>query len=563
MNIFRLNRNYQNVTRLVRIITIIARYGFSAFLARIRSGLGIVPHRAFHAKPEAALAELTEPERVRMAIEELGPAFIKMGQILSLRPDIIPPAYAAELEKLLDHTPPVAFPKIKLVVEEELNASLEEVFSSFEETPLATGSIAQVHRAVLKGEGETVAVKVLKPRTRQVVEKDLSIMRYMARLALNYIPELKYYKPLELINEFSSILHDEMNLLREAHVIDRFARFFKRSGNGFIHIPKVYRQYTERSVLVMEYIDGIKISDIEALKEAGMDLKTIAENGAKIGLKEIFEFGFFHADPHPGNIFVLPGNVVAPVDFGVTGYVDQEGLQFIANVLFGIIERDVDRIIRYLRRYDFIESDVNTRRLKTDIFDVIDSIEDTSLEEVDVVSTLQSLFTLLRTYRIRLPGEYFLIMKTLLQIDALGRKLYPDFNVTSTAKPFVYRWFLQRFQPKQSLRNLSVLVDDLQYSLRIVTTEMGTFARRLGFGKFRIPLYHENLDRAVSELDRTGNRMSFAIIIAALLLASSILVQANVGPLIRGYPVVGLLGFLIAAVMGLWLLVGIIKSGKL
>jgi len=182
---------------------------------------------------------------------------------------------------------------------------------------------------------------------------------------------------------------------------------------------------------------------------------------------------------------------------------------------------------------------------------------------VDVVSTLQSLFTLLRTYRIRLPGEYFLIMKTLLQIDALGRKLYPDFNVTSTAKPFVYRWFLQRFQPKQSLRNLSVLIDDLQYSLRIVTTEMGTFARRLGFGKFRIPLYHENLDRAVSELDRTGNRMSFAIIIAALLLASSILVQANVGPLIRGYPVVGLLGFLIAAVMGLWLLVGIIKSGKL
>jgi ubiquinone biosynthesis protein len=563
MNIFRLNKNYKNLTRLVKIVTIIARYGFSAFLARIRSGLGIVPHRAFQTKPEASLAALTEPERVRMAIEELGPAFIKMGQILSLRPDIIPAAYAAELEKLLDRTPPVSFSKIKTIVEDELDAELGDIFSSFEETPVASGSIAQVHCAVLKEEGQTVAVKVLKPRTRQVVETDLSIIRYMVRLALNYIPELKSYRPQELIKEFSSILHDEMNFIREAHLIDRFARFFSRSENGFIHIPKVYRQYTERSVLVMEYIDGIKISDIDALKRAGMNLQTIAENGAKIVLKEIFEFGFFHADPHPGNIFVLSGNVVAPVDFGVTGYVDEEGLQFIANVLVGIIERDVDRIIRYLQRYEFVDSDVDTRRLKTDIFDVIDTIGDASLEDVDVVATMQSMFNLLGTYHVRLPGEYFLIMKTLLQIDALGRQLHPSFNVTSAAKPFVHRWFIQRYHPRRALRNLYFLIDDLQYSMRIVTTEMGTVVRRLGIGKFRIPIYHENLDRAVSELDRTGNRMSFAIIIAALLLSSSILVQAKVGPLIRGYPVIGLLGFLFAAVMGLWLLIGIIKSGKL
>jgi ubiquinone biosynthesis protein len=563
MNIFRLNKNYKNLTRLVKIVTIIARYGFSAFLARIRSGLGIVPHRAFQVKPEDSLAALTEPERIRMAIEELGPAFMKIGQILSLRPDIIPPAYAAELEKLLDRTPPVSFSKIRTTLEEELDAELGDIFSSFEETPVATGSIAQVHRAVLKEEGQTVAVKVLKPRTRQVIETDLSIIRYMVRLALNYIPELKSYKPLEMIKEFSSILHDEMNFIREAHLIDRFSRFFSQSENEFIHIPKVYRQYTERSVLVMEYIDGIKISDIDALKRAGMNLQTIAEYGAKIFLKEIFEFGFFHADPHPGNIFVLPGNVVAPVDFGVTGYIDEEGLQFIANVLLGIIDRDVDRIIRYLQRYDFIDSGVDTRRLKTDIFDVIETGGDISFEDIDVVATTQSLFDLFRTYHVRLPGEYFLIMKTLLQIDALGRKLHPSFNLTSTAKPYVNRWFIQRYHPKRTLRYIYFLVDDLQYSLRVVTTEMGTLARRFGMGKFRIPIYHENLDRAVSELDRTGNRMSFAIIIAALLLSSSILVQAKVGPLIRGYPVIGLFGFLFAAVMGLWLLIGIIKSGKL
>ena len=563
MNIFRLNKNYKNLTRLIKIVTIVTRYGFSAFLARIRAGLGIVPSRAFQAKPEASLAALTEPERVRMAIEELGPAFIKMGQILSMRPDIIPPAYAAELEKLLDRTPPVPFSKIRTIIEEELDTELEDIFQSIEETPVASGSLAQVHRAVLKGKGETVAVKVLKPKTRQVVETDLSIMTYLVKLALNYIPELKGYRPLELVKEFSEVLRDEMNFIKEAHLIERFARFFSHSENSFIHIPEVYMQYTQRRVLVMEFIDGIKISDVDALQRAGMNLHTIAENGAKIGLKEVFEFGFFHADPHPGNIFVLPDNVLAPIDFGLTGYVDEDGLQLIANVLLGIFERDVDRIIRYLRRYDFIDSDVDTRRMKTDLYDVIDTIGDARLEDVDVASTLQSLFNMLRRHRIRLPGEYFLIMKTLLQIDALGRKLHPAFNVTQSAQPFVKRWFYQRYNPRRSIRDLYFLFDDMQYYLKTLTTEMGTFARRLGIGRFRIPLYHENLDRAVNEIDRTGNRMSFAIIIAALLLSSSILVQAKVGPLIRGYPIVGLLGFLTASVMGLWLLIGIIKSGKL
>jgi ubiquinone biosynthesis protein len=563
MNLFRLNRNYKNLTRLAKIITIVGKYGFSAFLSRIRTGLGILPQRAFATKPADTFAGLSVPQRVRMAIEELGPAFIKMGQILSLRPDIIPPAYTVELEKLLDRTPPVPFSKIASIIEEELGEDIEDIFESIEETPEASGSLAQVHRAVLKESGERVAVKVLKPRTRQVVEADLSIMSQLVKLALNYIPELKQYRPLDLIKEFSEVLRDEMNFVKEAHIIERFNRFFSRSGEGLVHIPKVYRRYTEQRVLVMEFIEGIKISEIDALRAAGLDLRIIAENGARAGLKQIFEFGFFHADPHPGNLFVLPGNVLAPVDFGMTGYIDHEGLLFIGNVLLSILERDVDRIVQYLRRYDFIDSSVDTRRMKSELFHVIDAIEDVRLEEVDVVSTMQSLFDLLRTYRVRLPGEYFLIFKTLLQIDALGRRLHPTFNVTESARPFVRRWFYQRYNPKKTLRDLYLLFDDIQYYLRTMTTELGTGLRRLGKGTFRIPLYHENLDRAVSEIDRTGNRMSFAIIIAALLLSSSLLVQAKVGPLIRGYPILGLIGFFTAAVMGLWLLIGIIKSGRL
>jgi ubiquinone biosynthesis protein len=563
MNVFRLNRNYQNLTRLIKIVSIVAKYGFSAFLARIRTGLGIVPDQVFRTRQEASTKALTEPERVRMAIEELGPAFMKMGQLLSLRPDIIPPTYAVELEKLLDRTPPVEFPRIKEIIEEELDMGLEDIFESIDETPVASGSIAQVHRAVLRSGGDVVAVKVLKPGTRGVVETDLSIMNYLARLALNYIPELAQYRPLEMVREFSDILRDEMNFVREAHLIDRFSRFFDRSGRGFVHIPRVYRQYTERSVLIMEFIDGIKISDVDALRTAGLNLRTIAENGARIGLMEVFEFGFFHADPHPGNIFVLPGNILAPVDFGMTGYVDREGLQFIGNTLLALFERDVDRIIRYLLRYDFIDADVETRRMKADLLHVIDAFEGARLDELDIIATMQFFFNMLRSYRVRLPGEYYLILKTLLQIDALGRRLHPGFNVTEAAKPFVKRWFFQRFEPKRSMRDIYLFIEDLQYSMKTLSFEMGTFVKRLGKTGLRLPLYHENLDRAVGELDRTGNRMSFAIIIAALLLSSSILVQAKIGPSIRGYPVLGLLGFLGAAAMGFWLLIGIIRSGKL
>jgi len=563
MNIFRLNRNYKNLTRLIKIISIISKYGFYAFLARIRAGLGIVPERVFHTTQEASTKTLTEPERVRMAIEELGPAFIKIGQILSLRPDIIPPAYARELESLLDRTPPVPFPAIREIIEEELSAGLGDIFEVFDETPVACGSIAQVHRAVLREGGETVAVKVLKPGTRETVEKDLSIISYLVKLAQSYIPELEQYRPVQLVRELSEILHDELDFIREAHVMDRFARFFGKMDDACIYIPKVYIGHTERSVLIMEYIEGIKISDVEALEKAGMDLVAIAENGARMGLKEIFEFGFFHADPHPGNLFVLPGNVIAPVDFGITGYVDEEAVQVIGNIFLGIIDRDVDRVIRYLRRYDFIGPDVDLGRLKSELYHVIDLIGDSRLEEIDMASMLQALFNLIRKNRIQFPGEYFLILKTMLQIDGFGRKLHPTFNVTKTATPIIRRWFFGRYNPKRSLREIYFFFDDMQHYMKTLSSVMGTLIKRIGRNRMRIPLYHENLDRAVSELDRTGNRLSFAVIIAALLLASSILVQARIGPFIKGYPIVGLLGFLIAAVMGLWLLIGIIRSGKL
>jgi len=561
MQIFSVGKNYKNVTRLIKIVSIIGRYGFSAFLSRLRSGLGTVPVHIFHIRQEQSTKTLSEPERMRLAVEELGPAFIKMGQILSLRPDIIPPEYAAALEKLQDKNPHVPFEQIKQVVENEMGLPLSDMFDDFEHIPVASGSIAQVHSAVLRESGEHVAVKVLKPKTREIIEKDLAIMRLFTRLAIHYIPELRQYHPEEVLHEFSEILLGELNFMHEAHVMARFSRFF--SGKEYVHIPAVYQEHTTARVIVMEFIDGIKISDIQAIEGAGMDKKSIVENGGHIALSEVFEFGFFHADPHPGNLFVLPGNVIAPVDFGITGYIDREGVLLIGNILSAFIEQDVDRVIRYLRRYNFIPEDTDIRRLKIDLYEIMDMARDRSISKLDVPSSLHGLFNLTRKYRINLPGEYLLILRTFLGVDGLGRKLYPDFNITEFSKSYVKKWFVSQYSPGKYMKDMLSVLDDLNFFIRSLPAELGQVLRKFTVGRLRLPIFHENLDRAVSEIDRVGNRLSFAVIIAALILSSSILVQAGIGPFIKGYPVPGLAGFFAAAIMGIWLLIGIIRSGRL
>jgi ubiquinone biosynthesis protein len=560
MQLFSISRNYRNLGRLIKIISIVAKWGFSHFLSRIRAGLGVVPPRIFRIRRQPELHELTEPERVRLAAEELGPAFIKMGQIMSIRPDIVPPAYAKELEKLQDRTPYMPFERIRTVVEEELGLPIDELFEEFDEEPVASGSLAQVHRAVLRDEGE-VAVKVLKPGTRRTVHQDLSIMRMLVRLAVQYIPELRPYRIEQVFQEFSDILIGEMNLVREARVMERFGRFFQNTE--YVHVPRVYRRYTSQSVLVMEFIHGIKITNHQAILDAGLDPHEVIRNGGRMALREAFELGSFHADPHPGNLFVLPGNVVAPVDFGITGYVDSEGLLLISQIFSSIVERDVDKIIRYLRRYNFLPDDTDLRKLKIEIHELIDTYEQKPLPHAPSQTAVQSLFALSRRHRIAFPSEYLLMLRTFLEVDGLARELYPEFSMIEFARPYVRRWMVRQYAPHRYFKDLRTLVEEIGFLIKSVPADMSVFLRRLARGSLRIPLYHENLERAVVELDRVGNRVSFALITAALLLASSILVLAQVGPTLLGYPVLGLLGFTAAAIMGIWLLIAIIRSGRL
>jgi ubiquinone biosynthesis protein len=561
MTIFRINQNYKNFARLLKILSVLAKYGFSAFLKRISDGLGTIPKGVVTMKAERSILGLTEPVRLRMAIEELGPAFIKLGQIMSLRPDIIPPAFAKELETLQDKTTPVGFGEIKAAIEEQLGTPIEDVFLRFEEVPVASGSIAQVYRAVLKKEQKDVAIKILKPGTGKIIETDLNVIRLLVRLATGRIPEFQAYNLTGVFREFSEFLLAQLNLLREARIMQRFSSFFR--DVEYVHIPEVYMDYSTEHLLVMEFIDGVKISDLDALDRAGMDRETIAKNGAALALREIFDFGFYHADPHPGNLFVLPGNIIVPVDFGITGYIDEEGILIIGNILSGLIERDTERIIRYLKRYDFIDEEADEKKLKIDLYDIIDAARNTPIGQISMGTAIRSLFSITRKHRIRFPGEYFLIFNTLLESDGVGRMVCPEFNITEFARPWVRRWAGRQYSPKRYMKELFYLAEDLGYFLKLLPSEVNILLKRFRTGRLRLPISIENLDKTASEIDRTGNRLSFAIIIASLLLSSTILVQAKIGPLISGYPVLGLVGLFAALVMGLWLLIGILRSGRL
>lgn len=560
MNILTINRNYRNFSRLVKIVTVIGKYGFTSFLQRIRSGLAVLPERLFKHRALTEVRGLTEPQRIRLALEELGPTFIKIGQILSLRADILPEEYISELEKLQDSAPPVPFAEIKALIEKDFGCPLGTMFSDFDEIPHASGSVAQVHYAVLTT-GEEVAVKVIKPGTREIVSRDMNVIRLLARLVIHYIPEIAEYNIMEIIDEMEETLSKELDLVREAGIMERFREIFR--DDEWIRIPAVFGDLNSQNVLIMERVDGVKITDLEGLKNLGVDTKMIAENGARMALKALFEYGYFHADPHPGNMFVSKEGVIIPVDFGITGYLDREDILIMANIMLGLFNRDPDRIIRFLQRYDFIGDEVNIRKLKIDLLDLMDSQGIiTSIGSFNT-SIIKVLYPVTRKYRIKFPGEYFLMLKTLIQAESVAKKIYPPFNISRIAKEYVNEWLSKRGRFVSSSREILELLEDVQYFFRFIPAEIGTLLRRLRFGRVRLPLYHENLDRAVQEMDKIGNRLSFSIIIASLLLSSSIIVQARIGPIVRGYPLIGLVGFFAAAVFGIWLLVGIIRSGRL
>ncbi|MEK6680589.1 MAG: 2-polyprenylphenol 6-hydroxylase [Nitrospirota bacterium] len=559
MPIFGIDKGYRNIKRFTQILAVFGGYGFRDIVDSLHLEYLVRIGRRF-AKKEAKLERLTKPERLRLAFEELGPTFIKFGQILSTRPDLIPHEYIEEFKKLQDEVPPFSFEEVRDVIDDEFKRPINELFDKIDEKPLAAASIAQVHRATLK-DGDKVVLKIQRPNIRENIEADIDILFNLARLIESYIPESKLYNPTGIVQEFAKTIRREMDFTREGHNVNRFIANFK--DDPTITAPKVYWELTTNKILTMEYVEGIKITDFDRLERAGLDKKQIAINGSRAVLKQIFDYGFFQGDPHPGNFLVKEDNVIAVLDFGMFGRIDEKTKEQIADVLVAVINKDADKIAKTFLEVGVIAEEVNIREFRLDIVDFLDRYYDVPLSQLNLTEVLNEIIQIVARHRIKVMPEVMLLVKALITIEGIGRELDPDFNMVEHARPFAEKLVKERVSPRNIIRGIGKMTQEVNELLRVLPSETLQIVRKLRKGTLEIDLKLRHLEALIAKLDRVSNRITFSIIIAAIIVGSSLIIQTDKGPIFFGFPALGIIGFVVAGALGLWLIYAILRSGRL
>ncbi len=550
-----LGRKYRHIGRYREIISVLARHGFGDLLRRLglRRRLPWIRH-------DDTISLPTSAERIRLAMEELGPTFVKFGQLLSTRADIVPASIIHELEKLQDAVPPFPSAAARTIVEEELRRPIGELFSSFSDTPVGSASIAQVHEAVTCA-GERIVLKVRRPGIERVVETDLEIMADIAHMLERNLPEVAVFEPVRIVEEFAKTLHRELDFGIEAAHIERFQRNF--AGDARIHVPGVLHDLSTPRVLAMENIGGVKVSKIAEFAARDLDPKVVATRGAELLIEQVFRHGFFHADPHPGNIRVLGRNVVCFLDYGMMGYLTARQRENLGTLVIGLAARDERRITEAVFHLANHHDHEHTGQIESEILAFIETQLSRPLREIRTGAVLNELARILIRHNIRLPGEFFLLSKALATIEGVGRRLDPDFDVMKAAEPLARRLLRERFGPKGMARQLAGAARELQDFFSTLPGDISDILSRVKNGEAKLRLEHRNLDTLARSLDQVSNRISFAIVLAALLIGSAIIVHSRIPPMWYGLPVIGVLGFIISGFMGFSLLWSILKHGKM
>jgi ubiquinone biosynthesis protein len=548
----------RDLGRLREIASVFVRHGLGDLVRRL--GLADALERAGQAlnrEHAADLARLEPPVQVRLALEELGPAFVKLGQVLAGRADLLGPAWIAELQRLHSRVPAVPFEALRPQLREDLGEEPEAVFAHFDPEPLAGASIAQVHRATLK-DGTEVVVKVRRPGIEDVVEADLRLLERLAVMAEDEVPQLRPYRPRQLVREFARSLRRELDLAAECRSAERVAA--NLAALGFVAIPRVHWAHTGPRVNVQDRVQGISGEDLAQVDASGLDRQLLARRGAQAVLKMIVEDGFFHADPHPGNVFYLPGNRLAFIDFGMVGRLTQRRRDELLRLLLGLVQREPQAVADVLLDWTGNDHGANLTQLETEIETFVDQYHGTPLAQLSLAGMLADVTTILREHRLALPADLALLIKAFVSLESMGRGLDPGFHMATEALPLLRGVVRARWQPRaigqrawKALGRGLALAEQLPHDL-------SSLLRRARRGRLQVGLELAHLRRVGDQLDRAASRLSLALVIAALIIGSSIVMTVSGGPTLLGLPAFGLLGFLGAVVGGLWLLRSVWRS---
>lgn len=565
-----INRTYRHLSRYQRILRVLFKYGFSDLVDRLHidqyleTGLQMI-----NRKPREQLDRHSRPALLRMALEELGPTFIKLGQLLSTRPDFIPPEYLNELAKLQDSVPPFSYEEVRQIFQEECGSDPEEFFEYFDSSPLAAASIGQVHQARLTREQLTngagkcceVVVKVQRPGIENLIAVDLEIVAHLARLMEEHLEEVQGHSPTAIVHEFARSLSREIDFTIELANIQRFARQFEK--NSEIHVPEVYPMLSTERILVLERVDGIKASEVDKLKEQGYDLPLIARRGANLVMEQIFVHGFFHADPHPGNIFILPDNVPCFIDFGQMGRLSLKEREDFADLVLNLVAANESRVAAGVLKVTTRQADPDQDALTRDIGDFMDRYLYLSLGELKAGKILQDLLELVSRHKLSLKPNLYLMLKALTTVEGVGLMLDPDIALIHLARPFMKKIKVGQVRPSRLAQEFGETGTEYLALIRDLPRDARSIISQLRRGKMKLEFEHRGLRPLEQSLERTSNRIAFAIVLAAQIIGSSLIIHSGIPPHWHGIPLVGLAGFLLAGVMGFWLLVSIIRHGKL
>jgi ubiquinone biosynthesis protein len=472
----------------------------------------------------------------------------------------LPEDWVQELAKLQDAVAPHPFSSMQKIIEAELQRPLAEVFSSISETPIASASIGQVHKGRLK-DGSDVAVKIQRPDIRRIIEVDLEIMLYLATLMEHNIEELAFHRPVRIVEAFARTMEKEIDYTIEAANMARFLRNFK--DNPTVHVPAVYTDYTAARVLVMEFVEGIKVSQLDQLDAEGMDRKLVVVRGADLILEQVLIHGFFHADPHPGNIFVLPGNVICLLDFGMVGAVDRQTRERFVDLLYHIVRQDETRVVRVLMSLTEWEREPDMRQFESDMADFMGQYFFVPLKAIEIGKFLHQLLSVAQRHHLRIAPDIYLMIKTFTILDGVARRLDPDFDLVAQAAPFVMKVRLERVSPQRLVSEAGHQLAEWMQFFEQLPGELVNMMRMIRQQRIGVQIEHKGLVEMLATHDQISNRISFSIIIAALVIGSALIVISKTPPFIFGISLIGIIGFLAAAIMGIWLLIAILKKGKL